>query len=281
MQEYVAFWRSATDEDIFYEGAHIKIRRWLYAHHAMVSHVDNSKKEVSVIHFTIADRPSKMYKAVIKEEKLSIGERRKFIRIDDATVNMLYENTKFPLNVSLAIANFFKDNSEAFGHYHLLNNNCEHFVFTCTIGCKISLQSLAVRGVHLIRKRHFPRLRGDVSVPVYYGDNTIIRRFNSEIYQVPKVENNVIKPVEPVFYIDPIDFLDTLNKRNRLTNDYLGIDTDVPVCQSGMYPLFSIFTGKYQSHDLMALHEYRVVEYNQGDNFCKIKLKSGEVRLEL
>ncbi|CAG2226111.1 unnamed protein product [Mytilus edulis] len=209
------------------------------------------------------------------ENTLSQRDRIRFIRIEDATGDKLYKIQKFPLKVSLAIAAFFKNNNDAFGRYHLLNNNCEHFVYTCTIGWKISLQAMAVYGVQIGRKVYLPRL----SSPDDLDDKETIRTNTYKEMQpaVPPTETKL----EPYFESNIKDIHKTLYESNVLSQFNQGKDMNVPVCRAERYPLLNLLTGKPTPPDIMALYGHRVVEYTEGDTFCKVKLKTGDVCLEL
>lgn len=122
------------------KGDHIKIRKWgyLYAHHAIVTHIDDNILKFKVIHFT-AD----YFKLPeIKEEELTFTDTSKILRvtykIDEISP---YTFKRLPHPASVAVAEYCVKNKDAIKSYNLITYNCEHFVFFCTLGCPISIQT--------------------------------------------------------------------------------------------------------------------------------------------
>lgn len=121
-------------------GDHIKFRRYIfvYAHHAIVTRVDNTAETFTVVHFYEKDG-----KLQIIEETKNFNEVPDDILLVDYTDASILtpKLPRLPRTLTIAIATFFRDN-QAFRPYKVLMNNCEHFAFTCTLGFAISFQQL-------------------------------------------------------------------------------------------------------------------------------------------
>lgn len=145
---------NVTDLTHLYESAHIRFKRSLqYYHHAIVTNINVEKSEYTVIHFTTDEnKHSNKRKANIMEETLAFTdqsiteEKRKKeeeVLLVTYTINALQipQFKRLPTEASISVAEYFKD-SPPTKSYNVLNNNCEHFVFGCTIGYAISFQKL-------------------------------------------------------------------------------------------------------------------------------------------
>lgn len=121
------------------KGDHIKFRRlWsMYAHHAIVTKID--KDSYSVIHFTGDDKPS----AKIQEEKMQFHTGNKVLLVTyDAEFLTTPKFKRLPRPASVNIAEYCNDNSSAINSYNFVTNNCEHFIYICTLGYAISFQQI-------------------------------------------------------------------------------------------------------------------------------------------
>ncbi|CAG2185963.1 unnamed protein product [Mytilus edulis] len=145
---------NVTDLTNLKESAHIRFKRSLqYYHHAIVTNINVEQSEYTVIHFTADENKySNKRKAHIIEETLAFtdqsttGKKRKReeeVLLVTYTIDELEipQFKRLPPEASISVAKYFKD-SPPTKSYNVLSNNCEHFVFGCTIGYAISFQKL-------------------------------------------------------------------------------------------------------------------------------------------
>lgn len=143
-------------------GDHIKFKRYMYSHHAIVMKVDAVNNEYTVIHYASNNKSQ-------FERKANIMKETKRFKRNTVHLIMYSEFFKDPLkrlpnDLTLDIAKCFIDNRELLDPYTVLMNNCEHFAFSCTLGYAISYQERNARriflapfirlGSHLTRDRY-------------------------------------------------------------------------------------------------------------------------------
>lgn len=123
------------------KGDHIKFRRGfiIYAHHAIVTNKTEDLCKYNVIHFTGDGKPN----AKIKEEEMQFHAGNKVLLVTYNSEHFITPKFKrLPRPASVAIAEYCKNNNSAINSYNAVTNNCEHFIYICTLGYAISFQQM-------------------------------------------------------------------------------------------------------------------------------------------
>lgn len=129
------------DIESLYEGAHVR-GSWFdeYDHHAIVTKIDKKAGTFTLIHLSGDGRNKLQNKPSIQEDTIKLRRNTDVTLVTySASIPQL---KRLPNPASVAVAEYFKDHPDAFQSYDLLTNNCEHLIFSCTLGYAISFQEM-------------------------------------------------------------------------------------------------------------------------------------------
>lgn len=193
-------------------GDHIKLKRYIYSHHAIISavYVLDDVIRIDVIHYASnVDSQHRGKGKIIEETNIKLDENTTMYKINYE--DPFFKNVKrFPWEVTLDIARFYRDNNDSRHPYAVLVNNCEHFAFTCTTGYAISYQENNARNLFIspfFRLKY--KLFGDYFSSFFsdmsqaFRDRRVVEYDDKTKYFIVELSNGQTRHVEVEFWKAP------------------------------------------------------------------------------